>query len=718
MTNLSNDYPYLDRRGRKLIQSEIKQDMQRMLAGQSYFSRGVIFCFALLLMCFASMILGYFGAQVFFGVGIGLTIPVKKPYVIEFLVVAIAITVSLLIREKKGLIYAVAATILLDLVGVPILSRILFNSYSHHPDQMMDLITSTAAISLMYGLVVLSVVLLLQLSFLVAQYLFSFRIRSPLFVYVFSISMGAWIAYICFINGRLNIEDISPKNLKESSFYLVLSASILGAAMIETYSAWSVLNIVKEVNSSTASSHARTLGNWSRNLASFGGTSFLNLDLSGTNLSGSKIANSDFRASKLYRTSLREVKGLQYARVDDRYLDLDRPQVQELLTTGQSRDPNFRRVTLRGAYLQDANLQELDFTEANLDGADCRNADLRRAIFIRTIATDVDFTNADLTGCCIKDWSTNRQTIFTGITCDYIYRDYAEGRPQDRYPRDRNFEPGEFESVLNRVETSYEMVIHDRIDPLALSFTLQQFQLDDNGLGLTLEGLEQRGDNWIVKIGYQEGISSQQVTTEVTQTYEDLRSLFETRYQLALQAKESEITRLNQMMTDAMQRFVNRTSGNVTIRGEGHRVYIADKLENVMESQNISVGGSIGGNLVAGDVTASNLGTMTGNLTATIQTLRSSDEPETQDLAQLIETLTAAITEEAALSNEQKQEALEAVSTLAEEGQKKSETRVTKLCTMAVNALKGIRTSVSDASNLATVLQTTLPLVKVFLGLP
>ena len=452
--------------------------------------------------------------------------------------------------------------------------------------------------------------------------------------------------------------------------------------------------------------------------ASFGGTSFLNLDLSGINLSESKLANSDFRASKLYRTCLRGVNGLQYARVDDRYLDLDRPKVQELLTFGQSRESNFQRVTLRGAYLQNANLQDMNFTEANLEGADCRNADLRRAVFIRTIATGIDFTNADLTGCCIKDWSINHQTIFMGITCDYIYQDYEEGRPSGRYPRDRNFQPGEFESLLNRVETSYEMVVHDRIDPLALSFTFQQFELDDNGLGLKLEGLEQRGDNWIVKVGYEEQASSNEVTSEVNRTYEDLRSLFEIRYQLALEAKESEITRLNQMMTDAMQRFVNRASGNVTIQGEGNRVYVADNLGNIMESQNINISGTVGGNLVTGDVTASNLGTMTGNLNATIETMRSNAVAEVQDLANLIEQIKSAIIDEEVLSDEQKQEALEAVVTIAEEGQKSTESRVKKLCTMALNALKGIRTSVSDASNLATVFQTTLPLVKIILGLP
>ncbi|NJK52166.1 MAG: hypothetical protein HC936_03875 [Leptolyngbyaceae cyanobacterium SU_3_3] len=60
---------------------------------------------------------------------------------------------------------------------------------------------------------------------------------------------------------------------------------------------------------------------------------------------------------------------------------------------------------------------------------------------------------------------------------------------------------------------------------------------------------------------------------------------------------------------------------------------------------------------------------------------------------------------------------MEAVATLAEEAQKKPENRAAKLCTMAMNALKGATTSLSDVSKLAEILKTTLPLLKGLLGI-
>ncbi|MGI0493534.1 pentapeptide repeat-containing protein [Alkalinema pantanalense CENA528] len=415
---------------------------------------------------------------------------------------------------------------------------------------------------------------------------------------------------------------------------------------------------------------------------------------------------------------------MEYARVDSRYLDLDQPKVQELLTLGHTRETNFQHTILRGAYLQEADLRDIDFTEANLDGADLRNADLRRAIFIRTIVTDVDFSGADLTGCCIKDWSFNRQTQFTGITCDYIYRSFEQNRPGDRYPIDRNFEPAEFEAMLQRIDTSFEFVVRDRLDPLALSFAFEKFRLEDEGLGLELQGVEQRGDVWIVKVGHKAGISPQQVEQHVNETYEDLRTLFEARYQLAISAKESEILRLNQTLNEVLQRFMQRSAGNFTIGGEGNRIYVVDEVSHLMESQNINAGRDVdlssGTRVnVHGDVSGTlNLGEISGTVTNLVQQLNNSSVAAQQDLGNLLQNLQTEIEAEADLPDEQKKDALDAVATLAEEGKKTAENRTTKLCSMAVNALKGITSSLSDASKLAECFQISLPLIKVLLGLP
>lgn len=263
---------------------------------------------------------------------------------------------------------------------------------------------------------------------------------------------------------------------------------------------------------------------WAIALASWGGASFYNLDLSEIDFSGSHLANCDFRAQKLYRTCLKGVTGLERARVDHRYLDLDLPKVQQLLTRGYSDETDFKRTNLQGAHLQDAIMQRFDLTEANLNGANLRGADLRDSILVRTQVTGVDFSGANLTGICIQDWSTNSATCFAGVQCDYVYREWNQDRPLDRYPADRNFEPGEFENLFQEVKNVVELVFKNGVDLRALSFAFQNVQLEDaDDLGLQLKGIEQRGDRWIVKVTHRAGVTKQEVEHQLMGSYEILR---------------------------------------------------------------------------------------------------------------------------------------------------------------------------------------------------
>ncbi|MCY7323422.1 MAG: pentapeptide repeat-containing protein [Phormidesmis sp. CAN_BIN36] len=477
-------------------------------------------------------------------------------------------------------------------------------------------------------------------------------------------------------------------------------------------------------------SHPRFL--WLRQactaIAAWGGTSFYDLDLSGINFSDANVANSDFRGKVLHRTCLIGLNGLDRARVDRRYLDLDQPKVQKLLTTGIAVEKDFQRMNLQGAFLQKTDLQGMNFAEATLHGADLQGDILRGASFLRTRVTGVDFSGADLTGCCIKDWSTNRQTNFTGAICNYVYREFEQEQPSDRYPRDRDFEPEEFADLHRQIDNSTELVFQGVTDMRALSFAFEKFKLEDDGLGLELQGIEQRGDLWIVKVAHHEGVTPQQVKQQVNSTYDDLKALFEARYQLALEAKEGEIARLA-THNESQQRFIQglvtgviETHGKVLIQGEGNRVYMVQQSGDIMESQDIRAGGNVDTSSGAkvsidGDVTGStlNLGTISGNVTSLIQQLRESPMQGSQDLAQILGELQSGIQSEAQLAEPHKQEALEAVATLAQEAKKPPENRTAKLCTMAMNALKGATATLSDASKLAEIIKNALPLLKGFL---
>ena len=328
------------------------------------------------------------------------------------------------------------------------------------------------------------------------------------------------------------------------------------AGFLTSYCLLRASNAITKANQKLARD-LQFLKSWSIALASWGGTSFYNLDLSEIDFSNSHLANCDFRARRLYRTCLKGVTGLERARVDNRYLDLNHPKVHELLTRGYSDEQDFSRTNLRGANLKSAQMQRLNLAEANLDGADLRGTDLRDAILLRSQVTGVNFSEANLTGVCIKDWSTNGETCFTNVQCDYVYREYEHDKPSDRYPVDRNFEPGEFENLFQKVKNAVELVFKDGVNLRALSFAFQNVELEDDGLDLQLKGIERRGDLWIVKVTHREGASRQEVEQHLMRSYGVLEE------QLA--AKDQQISQLmgiTRSLAAASENYSKKPFGN------------------------------------------------------------------------------------------------------------------------------------------------------------
>jgi len=307
------------------------------------------------------------------------------------------------------------------------------------------------------------------------------------------------------------------------------------------------------------------LRDWALAIGSFGGKSFYKLDLSGVGFRGADLENTDLRAKNLYRTCFQGSKGLERARVDNQYLDLEIPKVQKLLTHACSVDRNFRGLNLQGAYLQGADLRGFDFTDTNLTGADLkqtdrkqtdlrdslfvrtqlagadfqgvdlrknvlidanltaadfRGADLRGSILVRAQVARADFRGADLTGICIEDWSVSNKTRFTDVRCDYIYRKYQDDQPSDRYPVDRNFEAGEFAFLYQEPEHIVELVFKGEFDFSALSLAFYKLQTEMPELEFELKGIEQREKLWVVKAKTKGTITERLIEEQLNLTYQ------------------------------------------------------------------------------------------------------------------------------------------------------------------------------------------------------
>ncbi len=507
-------------------------------------------------------------------------------------------------------------------------------------------------------------------------------------------------------------------------------SALLGASLIATVATLFIIesqlkamtliavSIVIFAGVNVAQKVAKSLPNfaWIREVAVFwtsiGGTSFYGADLTDASFDGADLRHTDFRKANLTCTSFKGVTGLELARFQGTILQ--EPKVRKLLTTNNGRGE--------------------DFTQANLQGANLQGADLREAILVKAQVLDADFSGALLTDACIQDWNINKNTRFQDVDCKRVYLKCSlHGNFLEPKPDSGEFQPGEFEKWITDVRDTIDLIFQNGLNWRAFAFSLTQTAINNEGLGLSVRSIENKGDGIVVaKVGVSLETNKTAIHEEMTNHYYQAVDAIEAKYELVLQAKEGEIQRL-QTFYDSQQKFIQglitgiaETKREVIIKGEGNRVYMMNQAGDIMESnnQNINAGRNVdmsSGNkiIVGGDVTNSNLTLADANsqVSNSIQQLRDISTDTSGELAQILTTLQKSINDEPALSENQKKEALEAVETIAEEAKKPSGERVNKLCSMALNALKGIASAVTDASKLAEIFKTYLPTLTSILGI-
>jgi hypothetical protein len=131
----------------------------------------------------------------------------------------------------------------------------------------------------------------------------------------------------------------------------------------------------------------------------------------------------------------------------------------------------LRKICLNEAYLSGADfssanligsdLSHVDASGAIFSGADLKEADFREADIRRSNLRGSDLSNANITGAIlyltIRDYWKIRN-----IRCDYIFWDLGDRK---RTPKDRNFNPGEFEQLYKwRPLNDFERLIERSIE--------------------------------------------------------------------------------------------------------------------------------------------------------------------------------------------------------------------------------------------------------------
>jgi len=489
--------------GKKFSQDALNLDLQGVVGGQLAPFKYLLAIFAIALTIISGSFAGMLGGYISFGI----FFDTKKEAPLFFLFLTLIVIVWVIQSVYGGLFKGLITALLVAIVSSMFLVLLYANALFLGLTLFFALLTISAAfLSLVAG----------SLSSAMIFPLFYKKQRSLKVVYVLlNTATSIGISYLSGSNPEKTL--LFPQLITFASVKLV--AGLLSGIIAITAS----LSITRfETKHPT---HFLFFRDWAIALCSWGGTSFYNLDLSGVNFREAKLANTDLRARKLYRTCFQGVTGLDRARVDNKYLHLDKRKVQRLLTHGCSEDKDFSGINLQGAYLQNADMQKFQLIESNLTGADLRGADLRDSILVRAQARGVDFTGANLTGICIEEWSVNSQTIFSGVECSYIYRKYENGEPTDCYPADRYFEPGEFEALHQEVDNVVELVFKDGVNWRAFGFTLEKIEIEDDGLGLKVKGVEKRGELFVVKVAHKEGVPRQDVEERIYQNYDEILKL-------------------------------------------------------------------------------------------------------------------------------------------------------------------------------------------------
>ncbi len=166
------------------------------------------------------------------------------------------------------------------------------------------------------------------------------------------------------------------------------------------------------------------------NSANLFGVNLFRALLAEANLRGANLSEANFVSADLSGADLRDTN-LSGAKLNAKLSGAD-------LSSGY-----LSLANLSGADLSSANLHSANLVEANLIGTKLICANLSSAVLIGATLSYTNFISADITGANLYetrrgDWTIDR------IKCDYIFWDRLG---KDRTPKDRNFNPGEFEQL-------------------------------------------------------------------------------------------------------------------------------------------------------------------------------------------------------------------------------------------------------------------------------
>jgi uncharacterized protein YjbI with pentapeptide repeats len=455
-------------------------------------------------------------------------------------------------------------------------------------------------------------------------------------------------------------------------------------------------------------SREKFIRNFSVWISSLGGTKFIRSNLNNSSFSKTVLKSAHLHQADLNRAKFHLSKKVNLSRFGKTILADYR--VQNLLVTLRGHGQSYIGVNLKGAYLAGADLTDANFTEADLSHATLEGADLQRANFTKTQALGTQFRQADLTGACLESWNIDSTTQLTDAMCEHIY---LLNNHQERRPNSGSFQPGEFTKLFEEVLDTIDLIFQNGIDWKAFLQTFRQVQVTHDGAELAIQSIENKGDGVVVvKLNAAPDADKEAVHQSFMQGYHTALKEAEDRYKDQLHAKEEQIQDYraqNANMQEVVKLLAARPI-NVDVKAFAQ----SRAMQGNDESQNFNVQGDFSINAQNSVVNLRDISGKVSNQISQLSRQVSADQPNIKDL---LTQLKAAIESDAELSTDDKADALAEVGELATAAQNPQESTMQKVAKGAMNGLKGIASSLSDASKLAAACKELLPLIMGIFGL-
>jgi uncharacterized protein YjbI with pentapeptide repeats len=439
------------------------------------------------------------------------------------------------------------------------------------------------------------------------------------------------------------------------------------------------------------------------------GTKFQATDLSEANFSFASLGDVNFskishHETNLFQARFHGAKGLVYAQLENTSLFDSR--VLNLITTLNGIDQDLANADLRGANLAGAKLHRANLTGANLSGATLQNAELQGAILTEANCISTDFTAAHLTGACLEAWNYDETTVLQDIDCDYVFlkaQPNARGwREQLPHNPDKCFEPGDFEKYFRDVLDEVRLLIRGGVDPQAFKTAFQALMENHNITPGDVRSIARRDGDVLIDVAIPAGAAKPDVARTFDSAYET--ALPASTAQALLEAERRSKQDLIQLANKSID-SISSVLSNLTINTTA-----------MNHSQNPNVSTGDGSFYAGGDVNLSgstlNLGQISGQVTNQINQIPAPAAPGQPDLRAILTQLQTAAETDGELSDDEKAEALQAVSRIATAATAPNTDDKTKgMVKRATTTLKGMTETLTDASKLAEACQKLLPLV-------